>query len=85
VTLVIAHRGASAYEVENSLAAFQAARRLGADGVELDVHLTADGQPVVHHDPVAGRFPIFSTALRDLEQHRLLRKAMWDTTKVVRG
>jgi glycerophosphoryl diester phosphodiesterase len=48
--LVIAHRGASAVEVENSLAAFRAARRLGADAVELDVHASADGELFVHHD-----------------------------------
>jgi glycerophosphoryl diester phosphodiesterase len=48
--LVIAHRGASAAEVENSLAAFRAAARLGADAVELDVHATADGGLFVHHD-----------------------------------
>ena len=50
--LVIAHRGASGYEVENSLAAFRRAARLGADGVELDVHASADGVLFVHHDPV---------------------------------
>jgi len=48
--LVIAHRGASALEYENSLAAFRAAARLGADGVELDVHATTDGELFVHHD-----------------------------------
>jgi len=48
--LVIAHRGASAREFENSLAAFRAAAALGADGVELDVHATVDGVMVVHHD-----------------------------------
>ncbi len=48
--LVIAHRGASAREVENSLAAFRAAAALGADAVELDVHATADGALMVHHD-----------------------------------
>ena len=48
--LVIAHRGASAQEVENSLAAFRAAAALGADAVELDVHATADGALIVHHD-----------------------------------
>jgi glycerophosphoryl diester phosphodiesterase len=48
--LVIAHRGASAQEEENSLAAFRAAERAGADGVELDVHATADGGLFVHHD-----------------------------------
>ena len=48
--LVIAHRGAHAAHPENSIAAFQAALALGADGVELDVRLTADGQVAVVHD-----------------------------------
>jgi glycerophosphoryl diester phosphodiesterase len=48
--LVIAHRGAAGRELENSLAAFRAAAPLGADGVELDVHATADGELIVHHD-----------------------------------
>jgi glycerophosphoryl diester phosphodiesterase len=49
---IIAHRGASRERPENTLAAFTRAVDLGADGVELDVHLTADGVLVVHHDPV---------------------------------
>ena len=49
-TLVIAHRGASAEKPENTLAAFRRALVLKADGVELDVQLTADGVPVVFHD-----------------------------------
>lgn len=49
--LVIAHRGASAHHPENSLVAFAAAVELGADGVELDVRLAADGGLVVAHDP----------------------------------
>lgn len=48
--LVIAHRGASGYELENSLAAFRAAAPRGADAVELDVHSSADGELFVHHD-----------------------------------
>jgi glycerophosphoryl diester phosphodiesterase len=52
VTKVIAHRGASRVERENTLEAFRAARRLGADMVELDVRLTADGGLAVHHDAV---------------------------------
>ena len=47
---MIAHRGASAYAPENTLAAFQLALRQGADGVELDVQLSADGEVVVCHD-----------------------------------
>lgn len=48
---VIAHRGASGYEYENSRAAFRRAVMLDADGVEVDVHATRDGALVVHHDP----------------------------------
>lgn len=48
--LVIAHRGASAAYPENTLAAFAGAADLGADWVELDVHRSADGVAVVHHD-----------------------------------
>lgn len=48
--LVVGHRGASAYEYENSRAAFRAARARGADGVELDIHASADGALFVHHD-----------------------------------
>lgn len=48
--LVIAHRGASADAVENTLAAFRLAREQGADGVELDVMRCGSGEVVVFHD-----------------------------------
>ncbi|MCA1663004.1 MAG: glycerophosphodiester phosphodiesterase [Myxococcales bacterium] len=48
--LIIAHRGASADAVENTLAAFRLARADGADGVELDVMRCATGEVVVFHD-----------------------------------
>ncbi|MWB94312.1 glycerophosphodiester phosphodiesterase [Flavobacterium sp. GA093] len=48
--LKIAHRGAKGYEPENTLAAFQKALDLNADGIELDVHLSSDGQIMVIHD-----------------------------------
>ncbi len=48
--LKIAHRGAKAYEPENTLQAFQKALDLYADGIELDVHLSADGHIIVMHD-----------------------------------
>jgi glycerophosphoryl diester phosphodiesterase len=53
VARVLAHRGACRLERENTVAAFARAADLGADGVELDVHRTADGRLVVHHDAVA--------------------------------
>ena len=53
--LVIAHRGASAEAPENTLPAFEAAVRRGADAIELDVRVTADGAPVVIHDATLDR------------------------------
>lgn len=68
---VIAHRGASGYEYENSRAAFRRAVMMDADGVELDVHATRDGAIVVHHDPdVPGHGPI---ALLTLDEVRKVR------------
>jgi glycerophosphoryl diester phosphodiesterase len=50
---VLAHRGANRQAPENTVEAFARALALGADGVELDVHRTADGGLVVHHDASA--------------------------------
>ncbi|MBA3455100.1 MAG: hypothetical protein H0T42_18565, partial [Deltaproteobacteria bacterium] len=47
---VWAHRGASAHAPENTMLAFDKARDAGADGIELDVRLDADGTVVVFHD-----------------------------------
>lgn len=47
---IIAHRGYSSQHLENTLPAFQAAYRFGVWGVELDVHLTRDGELVIFHD-----------------------------------
>lgn len=51
MTIVIAHRGASARAPENTVEAFELAVRLGADAIELDVRRTADGHAVINHDP----------------------------------
>jgi glycerophosphoryl diester phosphodiesterase len=48
--LILGHRGASALETENTVAAFRRARADGADGVELDVLLCATGEVIVFHD-----------------------------------
>jgi glycerophosphoryl diester phosphodiesterase len=69
--LVIAHRGASGIELENSLAAFRAAAGQGADAVELDVHATLDGELVVHHDPSILGLPIGQARASDLAQLHL--------------
>ena len=51
----VAHRGASFRYPENTVAAYRAAVEEGAGGIELDVHLTRDGHPVVMHDPTVDR------------------------------
>src|SRR3954471_6459218 len=48
--MVFAHRGGAALAPENTLASFDNGLALGADGLELDVRLSKDGQVVVHHD-----------------------------------
>ena len=53
--VIFAHRGASAHAPENTLAAFELALQQGADAIELDVKLSADGIPVVIHDPTVDR------------------------------
>ena len=66
MTSVIAHRGASRLAKENTVAAFEAAVRVGAAGIELDARRTADGELVVHHDAsVAGR-PLIEQTAADL-------------------
>lgn len=52
---VIAHRGASHYAPENTLAAFRFAVEQGADGIEFDVKLSADGHPIIIHDATVDR------------------------------
>ncbi len=69
--LVIAHRGASGYEYENSLAAFRAAAARGADAVELDVHATLDGVLIVHHDEAINGSSITRSTAAQLERLRL--------------
>ncbi|HYB85075.1 MAG TPA: glycerophosphodiester phosphodiesterase family protein [archaeon] len=53
--VVVGHRGASGYEPENTFASFDLAVEQGADMLELDVHLTKDGVPVVIHDDTLQR------------------------------
>jgi glycerophosphoryl diester phosphodiesterase len=62
---IIAHRGASGSAPENTMVAFQQAILQGADALELDVRLTADGVPVALHDPLLDRTTGSLGALRD--------------------
>jgi glycerophosphoryl diester phosphodiesterase len=70
VTAVFAHRGCTEGFTENTIDAFAEARRLGADGVELDVRLTADGALAVHHDAeIPGLGAIARLEVADLPAH----------------
>jgi glycerophosphoryl diester phosphodiesterase len=53
--ILFAHRGDSAHAPENTLPSFEQALQKGADGVELDAKLTADGHVIVIHDPIVDR------------------------------
>jgi glycerophosphoryl diester phosphodiesterase len=55
MTIVVAHRGFSARAPENTMEAFRLGVEAGADAIELDVHLTADGQLAVIHDETLDR------------------------------
>lgn len=76
---IIAHRGASAEAPENTLAAVRLAVAQGVDGVEIDVHLTRDGVPVVLHDASLSRTAGLDRMCRDLTlaQLRTLDVGSW--------
>jgi len=66
---LVAHRGASRERPENTLAAFAVALDRRAAGIELDVHATADGVVVVHHDPIPhGVYPDGRSERRPIAQ-----------------
>src|SRR5262245_25815418 len=80
----IGHRGAPREFPENTLASFGRALERGADALELDVHATADGIVVVHHDPALSaqaqpsrlrRASIASTSWADLETAQIADRA----------
>ena len=63
---IIAHRGYSARAPENTLAALEAAVAAGADAVEFDLHVTADGVPVLFHDELLERTSSGSGPLQNM-------------------
>jgi len=73
-TLIIAHRGASKAEYENTIKAFETAINLGADAIELDVRRTADGVIVVHHNATVPLSRRRLSKLRYREVERLANK-----------
>jgi len=72
----IGHRGAKGYEPENTLIAFKKAIDLNADGIELDVHLSSDGELIVIHDETINRTTnskgfVNKLSLRELKAFRI--------------
>ncbi|MFH1439140.1 MAG: glycerophosphodiester phosphodiesterase family protein [Candidatus Woesearchaeota archaeon] len=75
----IAHRGAPAYEPENTLASFSKALELGADMIELDVHLSKDKHLIVMHDEIIdrttdGKGKIKDLSLKQIKQLKIIDK-----------
>ncbi|MDI9502965.1 MAG: glycerophosphodiester phosphodiesterase family protein [Peptoniphilaceae bacterium] len=70
-TEIWAHRGASRDEPENTMAAFEKACKDGADGLEMDVQRTKDGELVVFHDEALGRLTGDPRQLKDLTRKEL--------------
>lgn len=77
--LIYAHRGSSMYAPENTLAAFVLAKEQGADGIELDTKLSADGEVVVFHDRTVDRTTQGKGRVNQLTlaQLRQLDAGMW--------
>lgn len=73
MSMIYGHRGASGYAPENTLEAFELAARMGADGVELDVHIARDGELVVAHDETVDRVADGSGLICDMTVPELKR------------
>ncbi|MCY0860044.1 MAG: glycerophosphodiester phosphodiesterase [Sulfolobaceae archaeon] len=65
VVLIFAHRGASGYAPENTIASFRLAKEMGADGIETDLHMTKDKRIVLIHDETVDRTTNGSGYVRD--------------------
>lgn len=85
MTKVFAHRGASGYAPENTLEAFALAGEQGAQGIELDVQLTKDGEVVVIHDETIDRVSTGKGAVRDYTLEELRRFSFHNHKKEYEG
>jgi glycerophosphoryl diester phosphodiesterase len=82
---IVAHRGFSAIAPENTLAAFAAAIERGAKAIEFDVHLSADGVPVIIHDATVERTTDGTGNVRELPlaQLKQLDAGLWFSDRFV--
>lgn len=83
-TLIYAHRGSSKAYAENTRAAYMQALADGADGIECDIHLSADGFIVCHHDPTVDRTSDSSGSVgeRTLAQLKSLDFSSWKNPQI---
>lgn len=70
---IFAHRGSKGTHPENTMAAFREAQRVGANGIEFDVHLSADGELVIIHDEKLDRTTTLSGYVKDFTRTDLKR------------
>lgn len=91
---IIGHRGAKAYEPENTLRSVRRALEMGVDAVEIDVHLSADGVLTVIHDATVDRTTngngavakMTFTQLRELDAGQGERiPSLWEVVELIRG
>ncbi|MDD3279682.1 MAG: glycerophosphodiester phosphodiesterase [Lachnospiraceae bacterium] len=85
MTKVFAHRGASAYAPENTLPSFALAMEQGADGIELDVQLTKDGEVVVLHDETIDRTSTGKGFVRDFTLEELRKLSFHNQMEEYKG
>lgn len=69
--LIYAHRGASCYAPENTMASFNKAVEMGADGIEIDVHMSKDGYLIVCHDEKVDRTTNGNGYIKDINMKEL--------------
>ena len=83
MTQIFAHRGYCAKYPENTMLAFREAEKAGADGIELDVQLSKDGEVVVIHDEKVNRTTNGKGYVRDLTRKELQRVDAGHTMKTI--
>jgi glycerophosphoryl diester phosphodiesterase len=86
---IIGHRGAKGLAPENTIAGFKKAIELGVDLIELDVRVTKDHIPVIHHNSTlktrTGKVTIADTTLKDLKHHHADMPTLDQTLKFIKG
>ena len=95
MVLKIGHRGACGYEPENTLLSFKKAIELGADFIELDVHLSEDKHLIVIHDytldkTTKGKGKVSEKTLKEIKSYRTKEKnqqipTLQEVIKAVKG